>query len=215
MDDFPGILARDFGFKPQGKSAPMAPPRTTTSSASSFGIGSGGGPVHSRSSSKSTPVFDDHGDDGLLFNDVFGGPPKYAESRGGGGGGGVGGGRSTSTSFDYDSIFKDQNAKSGSLPVYDKPVYDDDIFDGLPGLKSASTVPSLSKFDDVFRSIGTDSSPKHRMQNSSPFDDLLGNLGKKETESKRESAKVEKDSPVFDDLLPGFGRSSSPGINRY
>lgn len=223
MDDFPGILARDFGYKPQGKSAPMAPPRntntTTSFSSVNFGLGSGAAPVHSRSSSassKSAPIFDDHDrspSDGLLFNDVFGGPPKYAESRGGGGGGG--GTNSSSSAFDYDSIFKDQNAKSASLPVFDKPVYDDDMFDGLSGLKSASTGPQSAKFDDVLASIGTSSSPKHRAQNNSlPLDDLLGNLGKKETESRRETAKAENDSAMFDDLLPGFGRSSSPNISR-
>ncbi|OAY34932.1 auxilin-related protein 2 [Manihot esculenta] len=221
MDDFPGLLAQDLGFKPQGKSAPMAPSRnsnTNTFSSLNFGIGSTA-PAHSRSSSganKSAPVFDDHDydrgkSDGLLFNDVFGGPPKYAESRGGG----DGRINSSSSAFGYDSIFKDQNAKYSSLPVYDKPVYDDDIFDGLPGLKSSSVGPQSAKFDDVFSSIGPASSTKLRAQsNSSPFDDLLGNLGKKETESKRETPKVDKDSATFDDLLPGFGRSSSPSISR-
>ncbi|CAK7349191.1 unnamed protein product [Dovyalis caffra] len=213
MDDFPGLLARDFGYKPQGKSAPMAPPRNTNSDNSNFNLGSGGS-VRTRSSSsnKSAPIFDDHaGTDGLLFNNVFDGP-KYSESRGGA--------STTTSSFDYDSIFKDQNSKSASLPIYDKPVYDDDIFDGLPGLKSSTSSGSSAsapKFDDVFSSVS--SPPKqHRRppgRDSSPFDDLLGNLGKTETESsKRESGKVEKDSVAFDDLLPGFGRSSSPSVNR-
>ncbi|KAF2289020.1 hypothetical protein GH714_024139 [Hevea brasiliensis] len=171
MDDFPGLLARDFGFKPQGKSAPMAPSRNTntntnTFSSVNFGLGSSAS-AHSRSSSasnKSAPIFDDH---------------------------------------DHDR--DDQNAKSSSLPVFDKPVYDDDIFDGLPGLKSSSVGPQSAKFDDVFTSIGTASSPKRRAQNnSSPFDDLLENLGKKETESRTETAKADKDSAAFDDLLPGF-----------
>ena len=144
-----------------------------------------------------------------MFNDVFGGPPKR--------------------SFEYDSVFKDQsNSKTSSLPVFDKPVYDDDIFDGLPGLKSSSMRPQSSNYDGVFGSIGTTSTspPKHRSLNnnsSSPFDDLLGNLGKRETKPipKKETAaaaKVEeekKDSVAFDDLLPGFGRSSSPSISRY
>ncbi|XP_065875310.1 auxilin-related protein 1 [Euphorbia lathyris] len=223
MDDFPGILARDFGFKPQGKSAPMATSRNSNNninnsstgfSSVNFGLGSGGS-VNSRSpsaSTKSAPVFDDHdrggGSDGLLFNDVFGGPPKYTESRGGVGGG-------TTSSFDYDSIFKDQNAKAGSLPVYDKPVYDDDIFEGLPGLKTTSTGSQSAKFDNVFATIGSPASPKHRsLNNSSAFDDLLGNIGKKEAQHKREASKAETDSAAFDDLLPGFGSSSSPSISR-
>ncbi|KAL9384585.1 hypothetical protein Peur_021595 [Populus x canadensis] len=214
MDDFPGLLARDFGYKPQGKSAPMAPPRNTNSDNTNFNLGSVGS-VHIRSSisNKSAPIFDDHvGTDGLLFNNAFDGPLKHSESRGGA--------STTTSSFDYDSIFKDQNSKSASLPVFDKPVYDDDIFDGLPGLKNSSTdggsASAAPKFDNVFASVS--SPPKqHRRppaRESSPFDDLLGNLGKKETESKTESRKVEKDSTAFDDLLPGFGGSSSPSVNR-
>ncbi|KAK0591074.1 hypothetical protein LWI29_035288 [Acer saccharum] len=223
MDDFPGLLARDFGFKPQGKSAPMAPPRNATNNTSSSGFGLGSDFTQSSSLKSTSSVFDDHdrAGDGLMFNDVFGGPPKYSstsavDSRGSG-----------STAFDYDSIFKDsqsnnataksQNPKSNSMPVYDKPVYDDDIFEGLPGVKSSST-PTVApapapKFDNVFASIS--GSPPRQQQRgareSSPFDDLLGNLGKKGTESRMKS---EKDASVFDDLLPGFGRSSSPSSNR-
>ncbi|KAB5527786.1 hypothetical protein DKX38_021633 [Salix brachista] len=191
----------------------MAPSRNTNSDNNNFNLGSGGS-VHIRSSfsNKSAPIFDDHvGTDGLLFNNAFDGPLKYSESRGGA--------STTTSSFDYDSIFKDQNPKSASMPIFDKPVYDDDIFDGLPGLKNSSTdggSASAPKFDNVFASVS--SPPKqHRRplaRESSPFDDLLGNLGKKETESKTESRKVEKDSTAFDDLLPGFGGSSSPIVNR-
>ncbi|KAL5861631.1 hypothetical protein ACOSQ4_002927 [Xanthoceras sorbifolium] len=223
MDDFPGLLARDFGFKPQGKSAPMAPPRNTTNNSSSSGFGLGSDYTKSSSLKSTSTVFDDHDrGDGLLFNDVFGGPPKYSsasavDSSGGGG-----------TTFDYDSIFKDsqnnnaaksETPKSNSMPVYDKPVYDDDIFEGLPGVKRSSTssapAAASSKFDNVFASISGSPSIQQQQQRSarenSPFDDLLGNLGKKETESR---AKPEKDVSVFDDLLPGFGRSSSPSTNR-
>ncbi|KAJ6334294.1 hypothetical protein OIU78_011232 [Salix suchowensis] len=163
---------------------------------------------------KTAPLFDNHaGTDGALFNDVFGGPPQYSVSRGGA--------STTALSFDHDSIFKEQNSKSASLPIFDKPVYDDDIFDGLPGLKSSSSdggSASAPKFDDAFRSVS--SPPKQQqhgrpVRDSSPFDDLLGNLGKKETESKRERGRVDKDSAAFDDLLPGFGRPSSPAVNRY
>ncbi|KAL9360565.1 hypothetical protein Peur_048688 [Populus x canadensis] len=212
MDDFPGLLARDFGFKPQGKSAPMAPPRSTNSNSTNFNLGSGG-PVHTQSSShKSAPLFDNQaGTDGLLFNDVFGGPPKYSESRGGA--------SATASSFDFDSIFKEQNPKSASLPIFDKPLYDDDIFDGLPGLKSSSSgggSASAPKFDDAFGSVSSPPKQQHRrpVRDSSPFDDLLGNLGKKETEPKRDSGRVDKDSTAFDDLLPGFGRISSHTVNR-
>ncbi|XP_044502576.1 auxilin-related protein 2-like [Mangifera indica] len=214
MDDFPGLLARDFGLKPQGKAAPMASSRANNFSTanSSFGLGSNNPSDFSKSSSlKSNHVFDDHDPDGFLFNDVFGGPPKYSstssvDSRAG-------------NTFEYDSIFKDQSAKSKNskanlMPSFDKPVYDDDIFEGLPGLKNSSVAtspPSSAKFDDVFSSISRSPPKQRRARESSPFDDLLGNLGKKENESR---VKKEKDALVFDDLLSGFGRSSSSSGNR-
>ncbi|XP_022771612.1 auxilin-related protein 2-like [Durio zibethinus] len=202
MDDFPGLLAKDFGIKPQGKSAPMAPLRNPSSGPkyglrSEFTTSSSG---YGKSSSNS--IFDDQDRDGLIFNDLYGGTPKYfSESR-------------TTTeqtsSFDYDSLFKDPKP-----PVFDKPVYDDDLFDGLPGIKSSSST-SARKYDDVFTLSGSPPPPKHKSLNSSPFDELLGNLGRKGTETmaKSERVKVEKDAPLFDDLLPGFGRSSSPASAR-
>ncbi|PPD77093.1 hypothetical protein GOBAR_DD25976 [Gossypium barbadense] len=184
MDDFPGLLAKDFGVKPQGKSAPMAPPRNP-SSGSNYGFGSDfTRSSYGNSKSSSNSIFDD---------DVYRGQPKYSSES-----------RATSAqtpSFDYDSFFKDPKP-----PVFDKPVYDDDLFDGLPGIKSSSTA---AKYDDVFAVSG--SSPKHKSMSSSPLDALLGNLGRKETEmkSKSERVKAEKDAPLFDDLLAGFGQSNS------
>ncbi|XVF72360.1 hypothetical protein PTKIN_Ptkin12aG0115600 [Pterospermum kingtungense] len=207
MDDFPGLLAKDFGIKPQGKSAPMAPPRNP-SSASSFSLDANYGfrSDFTRSSSNNTKsssnsIFNDQDRDGLMFKDVYGGPPKYSSES-----------RATtvqSSSFDYDSLFKDPKP-----PVFDKPVYDDDLFDGLPGIKSSSAT-SAAKYDDVFGFSGSPP-PKYKSLNSSPFDDLLGNLGRKEIEikAKSETVGVEKDAPLFDDLLPGFGRSSTPAHAR-
>lgn len=210
MDEFPSLLARDFGFKPQGKSAPMAPPRANNSSS---GLGSNVSEYSKSSSLRSTAVFDDHDRDGPFFNDLFVGPPKYSSTSA------VDSRSANTSSFDYDSFASSSNANS--MPVYDKPVYDDDvdIFKGLPGLRTSSTPAapaaassSGAKFDDVFASFSS-SSPKHKSaRESSPLDDLLGNLGKKETESR---VKSEKDVSAFDDLLPGFGRSSSPSSNRY
>lgn len=187
MDDF-GLFARDLGFRPQGKSAPMAPSK-----------GSDG---RARSSSS---FVDDQ------FDDVFGGPPKYNNSSSSG--------NKTASSmsdFDYDSIFKASSSSvtndskiSSSSPVYDKPVYDEDIFDGLPGLKSKSTSSSSSSKvmldTDAFETV----SSQNRNQNqSSAFDDLLGNFGrnvKAEGKSSTRSRGVDGD-----DLIPGFGGSSSP-----
>ncbi|MBA0875398.1 hypothetical protein Goshw_009740 [Gossypium schwendimanii] len=202
MDDFPGLLAKDFGIKPQGKSAPMAPPRNP-SSGTNYGFGSDfirSSYGNDRSSSNS--IFDDHDRDGLMFNDVYGGPPKYSsESRA----------TAEQTSLnDYDSFFKDSKP-----PVFDKPVYDDDLFDGLPGVKSSSSA-SAAKYDNVFGISQSTSRSRDKFPGSSPFDDLLGNLGTKESETKTKSEKMkaEKDEPLFDDLLPGFGRSSSPASAR-
>ncbi|KAM7270876.1 hypothetical protein ACFE04_030090 [Oxalis oulophora] len=216
MDDFPGILARDFGFKPQGKSAPMsATPRS--SSSSGFDNNNINNNLNrsssSSTSSSSKPVYDDHNHD-HLFNDVFGGPPKYSSQQPSS--------ASSSHQFDYDSIFKDTNTttttpKSTTTPVYDKPVYDDDIFEGLPGMKtsSSSSPRGAAKFENVFASMNNNNNKAKTTttttSSSSPFDDLLGNLGTKESESRTERVnnKSEKDSPVFDDLLAGFGANTT------
>jgi len=205
MDDFTGLLARDFGLKPQGKSAPMASQSNSSAAdfntfASSYSFASAAG-----KKSDSLPVFDDLGRDGddLLFRDVFSGPPpKYGSS---------GDSRSPSApAFDYDVMFKEPKSKSASsMPVYDKPVYDDeDVFESIPELKIPSTSSQSARFENVFSSISS-SPTKHRKQNSSPFDDLMGNnLGKKESD------REEKGSSIFDDLIPGFGRTSSPPAKR-
>ncbi|KAF8079472.1 hypothetical protein N665_1024s0001 [Sinapis alba] len=164
MDDFAGLL----GLKPQGKSAPMAPPpQSAADFASSYSFGN----ASSRKNSDSPPVFDDLSRDGddLLFNDVF------KDSR-------------------------SSQPKPKSPPVYDKPVYDDDddhddVFEAIPDLKAQSSTSQSARFDNIF------SSPSNlRKQNSSPFDDLIGNLGKP-----RKPEPEEKGSSVFDDLIPGFG----------
>ncbi|CAA7027889.1 unnamed protein product [Microthlaspi erraticum] len=202
MEDFTGLLAKDFGLKPQGKSAPMAP-QSNSSTADFNSFYSFANP--SSKKSDSSPVFDDLSRDGddLLFNDVF---TRSSDSRSQP--------KPSAPAFDYDAMFKERSSpKSSSIPVYDKPVYDEDVFEAIPELKIPSTSSQSARFDNVFASI---SSPtKHKKQNSSPFDDLIGNLGKREMESnKTESEREEKGSSVFDDLIPGFGRSSSPVTKR-
>ncbi|KAH0637981.1 hypothetical protein KY290_038346 [Solanum tuberosum] len=169
MDDL-DVLARDLGFRHAGKSAPM---RSDV-----------------RSTSSSDP-------DAVLFNDVFGGPPKYTNTN-------------NSADFNYDSIFisgktnnnNDDNIKTSSFPVYDKPVYDDDIFDGLPGVKnkSLSSSSTLRFEDDVFATM---TSPP---QQNTHFDDLLGNFGRNEKVAQPKSS---AGSTEFDDLLAGFGTGTS------
>ncbi|KAI9123913.1 hypothetical protein K1719_005213 [Acacia pycnantha] len=97
-------------------------------------------------------------------------------------------------------------SKSLNSPVYDKLVYDDDIFDGFPGLKSSSKV----KYDIIFESSSS--------ATLGAFDDLLDGFGNVERESKNSDGKRpgNNDSSVpdfngrsvnqnaFDDLLGGF-----------
>lgn len=178
MDDF-GVFARDLGFRPQGKAAPMAASRSSDGRARS-----------------SSSFADDQ------FDDVFGGPPKYASGKAA---------SSSLSDFDYDSIFKSSSSSANndsrvrsSSPVYDKPVYDEDIFDGLPGLKSKSTSDSSRvRFDsDAFDSV----SSQDRSQ-SSAFDDLLGNFGRSDKSGGKGSG---RSGGLVDDLIPGFGGSGSP-----
>ncbi|XP_075660437.1 auxilin-related protein 2 isoform X2 [Castanea sativa] len=216
MNDFEGLLASDFGFKPQGKSAPMAGSKSTSATTV------GGSSTRPRSSSNS---FEDRDslfttnpqqkpqDFGSGFGDLFGSARYATKSETT---------AAASSSFNFD-MFRDSGApvKSSSSssapppPVYDKPVYDDDIFDGVPGLKSSS---ASAKYEDVFTSVAASSSPPKRSgSGSDAFDDLLGGFGKVERESKgsgvnvKRSQREEKKSvPDFDDLLPGFGGSRVP-----
>ncbi|KAK7350911.1 hypothetical protein VNO77_09960 [Canavalia gladiata] len=169
MNDFDGLLTTDFGFKPQGKSAPMAASKPSSNT--------------SRSTQSFTAT---DSVNAASFDDMFGGRAK------------------SDGSFNLDSMFRgssDFSSKSVNLPVYGKPVYDDDIFDGVPGLKTSSKV---SSYDNVFAPGGS----------AAAFDDLLGGFGKS-----KKSEKNEKGGAAFDDLIPGFGRSkptadrSSPDID--
>lgn len=90
------------------------------------------------------------------------------------------------------------------MPVYDKPVYDDDIFDGAPGIKSSPA--AKVEYGDVFASL----SKGGHAEKGGEYDDLLGNLGS--SGSKRE-AKRSEDLGGFEELIPGFG-GSSPSSRR-
>lgn len=193
MNDFQGLFAADLGFKPQGKSAPMA---ATKSSSANLGSSR---PLSSNSFDDRDSLFSSTGpnhksqDFGAGFGDLFVSSRHGAKSE-----------STATTSFDFDTFRDSGAAKSSAPPVYDKPVYDDDIFDGVPGLKSLSR----AKYDDVF--VSSSSPPK----GSDAFDDLLGGFGKAERESKgsgeKGSEREEKGVHDFDDLLPGFGGSSAP-----
>ncbi|XP_071717807.1 auxilin-related protein 1-like [Rutidosis leptorrhynchoides] len=191
MDDF-GMLAKDFGYRPQGKSAPMK----------STGV--------DRRNRPNSP-FNSDGKD--VYNDLFGGSTNHTNVNS----------KSTPSmsDFDYDSIFNSSTSNndaksnprasnSNNSPVYDKPLYDDDdddIFDGLPGMKSKQVPSSASvrEVDDISASI-----PKQ----SDQFDDLLGSLGRTaKAEPIRQSSG--KSPGGLDDLIPGFGTSSPASSSRW
>ncbi|CAO2832415.1 unnamed protein product [Amaranthus hypochondriacus] len=211
MNDFQGLLSSDYGFKPQGKAAPMASSKPTSVSSNSksnstfdFEIGGNKSSSSSFIDNHETPFrsnrktnsddFADLGD--VIFSKKVDNNNNNNSSKvnnlvnfdsifGGDGGGGGGG---------------DSGPRFSSLPVFDKPVYDDDI-------------SSPMKYDDMFSSSTT--------RKGDAFDDLLGGLGKKEQQSSRlvGSASVSKGNekgsiPSFDDLLPGFGSGSATSSSR-
>ncbi|XP_040385196.1 auxilin-related protein 2-like [Oryza brachyantha] len=186
MDDFQGLLARDFGLRPQGKAAPMSAARAAASSGSAWSS--------SRSASASAAAAAT-APPAPSYDDLFGAaapsapPPKGA------------GAPSPNLDDIFDS-FKEPSAaavppkpKHSSMPVFDKPVYDDDIFDGVPGVKSSS-----ARFDDVF---GGNHAPPPA------YDDLLGGFGSKpevkEVQEEKRKPELAATSAGFDDLIPGFG----------
>lgn len=203
MDDF-GMLAKDFGFRPSGKSAPMK----------STGV-----------DRPNKPVSND------IFNDVvYSSSPNFTNNNS----------KSTPSisdyDYDYDSLFKDSNnsnninnkAKSkpksnsnmnSNSPVYNKPLYDDDIFEGLAGMKRKpvfSSSRSVRYDDNIFASMTT-SPPQQSKQSiqSDQFDDLLGSLGRTEKAESIGHSNSDMSSRGLDDLIPGFGSGSSASINRY
>ncbi|KAG0521154.1 hypothetical protein BDA96_08G137000 [Sorghum bicolor] len=192
MDDFQGLLARDFGLRPQGKAAPMSAARSSGPSGSAW--------TNTRSAAGSASAAA-----APSYDDLFGSAPPPPKAT-------------PSPSLDniFDS-FKDPAAsttappppkpKHSSMPVFDKPVYDDDIFVGVPGVKSSS-----ARYDDVFGG-----SQSQSREAPPAFDDLLGGFGKssqvrEEVDDKRkqEAATAAAAATGFDYLIPGFGGRSSP-----
>lgn len=180
MDDFQGLLARDFGLRPQGKAAPMSAARAAAPSGSAW--------TSTRSTAAAAPSAPSYDD--LFGAPSSGPPPKSTHSP------------PVDPIFDFDS-FKEPSAsaapppkpKHSSMPVFDKPVYDDDIFDGVPGVKSSS-----GQYEDVF--AGTHAPPP-------AYDDLLGGFGSKsEVPEEKWKSGPAGSSAGFDDLFSGIGRSS-------
>ncbi|KAK7247606.1 hypothetical protein RIF29_42492 [Crotalaria pallida] len=185
MNDFDNLLSSsDYSFKPKAKSAPMAPPPPPNNN-NDFGSRSLNSDSIFRSSSSSSNR------NASGFADLFAAASKSDKPftlDSFYNGSGAGGSRSPPTVYDK--------------PVYDKPVYDDDddIFDGVPGLKTTSKV----QYENIFASEGGGGG------GSGAFDDLLGGFGKgsKSSGGKR-SEKDDRGVSDFDDLLAGFGRTST------
>ncbi|MQL92975.1 hypothetical protein Taro_025620 [Colocasia esculenta] len=229
MDEFPGLLSRDFGLRPQGKAAPMS-----ASKSSDFGSASGFGSTGGGMGFPADLLGGGRRDDG---DDIFFGgggaraqPPKYV---------------SASAGFASDPFFSMGAAKtesspsvdagfSASMPVYDKPVYDDDdgdIFSGVPGMKKSSSASAAARKDvfsppayedDLLASLGgsrpasrgpADSGrPGAASGNASPTygdDDLLSTLGRSGGSRESGAATGRSSPPYDDDLLANIGGGRS------
>ncbi|PKI66123.1 auxilin-related protein 2-like [Punica granatum] len=195
MNDFEGLLSSEFGFKPQGKSAPMASSSRSASTAVNFDLGSHSSTSFPDSIFNSKPTNNSHTLDDL--GDIFGGSARRA-------------GKSESarvdSSYDFESMFNSSSKPDSSMPVYDKPVYDDDddIFEGVPGIKRSSS--SGVKYGNLFEQTSSTSPPAGRSTATSGFDDLLGGFGNSESQSR--SKEDDPAMPASDDLIPGFGGTS-------
>ncbi|KMZ62235.1 hypothetical protein ZOSMA_47G00250, partial [Zostera marina] len=221
MDDLPNLLSGEYGIRPQGKAAPMSASRGGGSSGKSGFSSMRSGNVRSNREVSMSG-------DSMQMDGVFGNMNSSVGYRGGGAGGGglgdldgiFGGGGSSSVntrtaSSGLDSVFggftdpmgatKPVSMKAHSGPIFDKPVYDDDMFDGIPGLKTSL---STEKFDDVFASF-----PSNHQRTPIEDDDLLGDLSGKGSSSgldgKHSPVVTEQTNSGFDDLIPGFGDGGS------
>jgi hypothetical protein len=122
MDGIEGLLARDFGVRPQSKAAPM-----DGAGASRNATGSGAAwsnPGRTVPASTAAPSYDD----------LFGAPAPAPVSA-------------SSSSFDslFDS-FKGPTTTTAKLAPSSAPVFDDDIFDAVPRLRPSKS--SSAQYDD-------------------------------------------------------------------
>lgn len=144
------------------------------------------------------------------YGDVFGGPPstKYGSSK-------------FSSMSGPEDIFRVGSksqagvSKSSNLPAYEKPVpvYDDDFFGGVPGIRTPAT------FDDVFggSAAGSAAGPSSASSANTAVDDLLGGFSAEERKPKPASSSARahgpsallsarslpRDTTIFDEFLSG------------
>ncbi|KAL8159174.1 hypothetical protein V2J09_000711 [Rumex salicifolius] len=175
MNDFEGLLSGDYGFKPQGKSAPMAPSRSNPSTANPvFDFDFAGSSSTTTTAAVKNAPYSKPSDSSVFLDDhdsFFSRSSSSASTR-------------KNNDFDnlggFDSIFNgpgDSGSRVSSLPVFDKPVYDDehDSFDDLLG--------GLGKKEPEPKSLG--GSGRMNEKEIPAFDDLLPGFGGSATPSNR------------------------------
>ncbi|KAL2633018.1 hypothetical protein R1flu_004497 [Riccia fluitans] len=214
MEDFASILVRDYGLKPQGKSAPMSStkgsPGVGSSRGNSFGSDRKGnlsgrmsgnsstfgglddGPYLSRKngSSKMSGRSNYVGDDIFTqgnYDDVFGGPPK-----------------STGAGPRYDDVFGEPSDAGRAPPVYD------DLLGGFGAneSKARTSTPSSGSPRRSDRSNFASSEP-------TGFDELLPGFSSEPAKSQSSGEAVASHngdpfvSPLIDDPLISTPNSSN------
>lgn len=220
MDEVSAILARNYGLRQPGKSAPMAASKPVPAAGAKLGsrstvttepLSSWNIPGSEQSSTLvGDPVLGDlglgisRGKNQPAYDDIFGGPPSYSNSQSS-----FGKSASSSSISAFDSLFDGLGGSghvSSSLPVHDKPAFVGvDMFDAVLSSKSPAT-----KYDDVFFSFSSESN----LASSTPlYADPFVNLEKpiSHTESLYEVKSTKEKGKNFsgtDELIPGFGVSS-------
>ncbi|VAI03918.1 unnamed protein product [Triticum turgidum subsp. durum] len=199
MDGIEGLLARDFGVRPQGKAAPMAAARGGGSAwpnprsipAPSYdGLFGAPVPAASASGPPLDSIFDSFKGPSSssaaaagtkpLFDDDFFEPVR--------------GTRASNSTYDSDGVF---GTGAAAAPAYDvftssnrsaPPSYDD-FLGGFGGKPQA---------EEIKRSVVVED------------DDLLGGFGMKLAREKKSVVEEDQQGNGFDDLIPGFASSSPP-----
>ncbi|KAL4272300.1 hypothetical protein GQ457_13G010500 [Hibiscus cannabinus] len=211
MDEF-GVLTQRYGLKPQGKSVPMSQAKlsttttATTTARQSFGLSSGFTANSTSFSSESSftlganngSFLDDHDfsftQSPFGFGDDYGfGNPTAKPSN-------TGNNSGNGSSFDLASVLLDSGPKPSSTNSY----VVDDLFGGMPGSQTASNHDDFGLFA---------SSTKQKGSVGDLLGDFSGVAAKLMSSSRNGSWDSGKNEAGVDDLIPGFGESSSP-VNR-
>ncbi|WVZ50015.1 hypothetical protein U9M48_001314 [Paspalum notatum var. saurae] len=216
MDGIEGLLARDFGVRPQGKAAPMAGAAAASSRSAGSAAAAWSTARSAPPSSSAAPSYDD----------LFGAPAPAP---------------ATAHANSFDSLFDSFNAAPTAKPTKaapsPAPAFDDDVFDAVPGLRPSHSTPARyddgAAYEDLFATtttaaarstappppayddddfLGGFGSSAPRTEAAGDDDDLLGVLGRSASASgasRRPPAGRDGGAAGagFDDLIPGFAGS--------